>query len=109
MSGSGEAGAQVIWFGSSVVIRGTFRDAAQALFDPTTVKVLLRPRVDDDPPSIEEFVYGTASELVRESLGQFKLVWVPPQAGGWLYRWDGTGPGVHCLGEGSFMVANSGF
>jgi hypothetical protein len=59
--------------------------------DPTSVKVLLRPRVDDDPPSIEEFVYGTAPELVRESLGQFKLLWVPPQAGGWLYRWECAG------------------
>src|SRR5262245_1206382 len=98
-----------ILFGSTVVIRAAFRDPTKALIDPTSVKVLLRPRVDEDPPSIEEFVFGTDPELVRESLGQFKLLWVPPRAGGWLYKWVGTGPGVHCLGEGSFMVANSGF
>ena len=100
---------QQLPFGSTVVIRGTFRDAAKALFDPTSVKVLLRLRVDEDPPSIEELVFGTDPELVRESLGQFKLLWVPPQAGGWLYRWEGVGPGVRCLGEGSFMVTKSGF
>ena len=47
---------QQLPFGSTVVIRATFRDPVKALIDPTSVKVLLRPRVDEDPPSIEEFV-----------------------------------------------------
>ena len=96
-------------FGSTVVIRGTFRDPTKALIDPTTVRIKLLPRVAEDDEDPEEFVYGSDPELIRESAGTYKLVWVPPTPGGWLYRWEGTGPGVHCLGKGSFMVANSGF
>jgi hypothetical protein len=95
-------------FGSTVKMRATFRDYAKALFDPTSVKVVLRPRVDEDYVP-EEFVYGSDPELIRESAGAYKLVWVPPTPGGWLYRWEGTGAGVHCLGQGSFMVADSRF
>jgi hypothetical protein len=97
-------------FSSTVATRGVCRDAeTKELIDPPSVTVLLRPRVDEEPPSIAKFVYGPDPELIRESAGTYKLVWMPPQAGGWIYRWEGTGAGVHCLGQGSFMVADSRF
>jgi hypothetical protein len=96
-------------FGSTVAIRGVFRDAeTKALVDPPVVRIKLLPRLAEDDEVPEVFVYGTDPEVIRESAGTYKLVWVPPTPGGWLYRWEGIGP-VHCLGNGSFMVANSGF
>jgi hypothetical protein len=96
-------------FGCTVKIRATFRDYAKALFDPPVVRIKLIPRLAENDEVPEVFVYGTDPEVIRESAGTYKLMWVPPQAGGWIYRWEGTGAGVHCLGEGSFMVANNSF
>jgi hypothetical protein len=91
-------------FGSTVVVRGIFRHAAtKTLVDPPVVRIMLQPRVAGEDEEPEVFVYGTDPELIRESAGTYKVVWVPPTPGGWRYHWEGDGP-VRARGDGSFLL-----
>jgi hypothetical protein len=94
-------------FGSTVVVRGTFRDprsirhrsrccCARAWM---TTRLRSRSSSTARPPS-----WCAKASASSSSSGCRRR-----QAAGSIAGNAPVGPGVRCLGEGSFMVANSGF
>jgi hypothetical protein len=77
----------------------TFKDAAGVLADPTTVK--LRVKIGSAEPS--EYVYGTDSEVMRDSAGLYHADLAVNAPGTWRYKWLGTGT-VTAADENSFKV-----
>lgn len=67
--------------------RGTFRDADEALADPTTVTLHVRP----GPVAAWETYTLADAEVTRESLGVFFRDLTLDTPGMWAWRWESTG------------------
>ena len=69
-----------------VELKGTFRDSAEALTDPTEVTLyVLNPA-----GTLSTYTYG-AAEVTRASLGIFTKAVTLDASGVWYYRFKGTG------------------
>ena len=86
-------------------IRVRFTDEDGDAVNPTTVTI----RTMDPTGAEETYVYGTDSEVQRESTGNYLADITPDSAGRWYYRWQTTGTGTTTAMEGSFLVQDSIF
>lgn len=88
----------VVLQGNTRRLRATFKDVNGALFDGTTVKLL----VQDGHGAKTEYTYG-ASSIVRESLGVYHFDLVLNVPGTWAYTWHSEG-NVYAAGKGYVTV-----
>lgn len=92
-----EANVRATFKTESVPGSGTF----DTLTDPTTVTFTARRRGD----TATSYLYGTAPEVTRVSLGLFRLKFVPAQ-GTWAVHVQGTGA-AYGAEEIEFVIAGS--
>lgn len=72
--------------GDNVRCSAAFTDANSTAFDPDVVRFKLKPQGQ----SITTYVYGTDSELVKDSTGNYHVdVDVTSLPGTWYYRFEG--------------------
>ena len=72
--------------GQLLTIIGIFRDASEALIDPTTVSLIVKT----PDGTITTFLYGS-SAIVKDATGNYHYDYSIVQAGQYYYRWVGTG------------------
>lgn len=72
--------------------------------DPTTVTA----RVKTPTGTINSYVYGVDSALVKDGIGTYHLDVYPNVAGTWAYRFEGTGAAWSAT-ETTFNVRGSAF
>jgi len=90
--------------GTSVKVRGLFRNASDALTDPTTVVFLYK----DPRGQTTRYVYGTDSELTKNATGDYQVLITGSLAGRYSTRWESIG-GVSSAGEDGFTVKENRF
>jgi hypothetical protein len=90
--------------GSQVRCSGAFTNAAGAAQDPTNVFF----KQKDPEGTVTTYEYGTDSELVKDSTGNYHVDVDADQAGIWYYRFEATGTGKGA-DEQTFTVARSQF
>lgn len=75
-------------------------DANSAIVDPTNgIKFLIK-----NPSGIvSTYVYGTAIELLKDSVGKYSINLALPLVGVYKYRWETATPAVS-IEEGSLQV-----
>ena len=74
------------------------------LTDPTTITFRIK-----DPLGVRTvYVYLTNTQLIRDSVGTFRVRHVPVLYGFWFYTFEGTGV-AHAPGEKVFYVTPSQF
>jgi hypothetical protein len=83
---------------STVTISNTFTLTGTAT-DPTTVTCYFK----DPTGALTTYVYGTNSQLVRDSTGAYHVDIFANIAGNWWYRFEGTGT-VVSASEAEFIV-----
>lgn len=90
--------------GNRAIVQATFRvpDEAGTLTDPTTVTFTARRRRGKTIDAATEYVYLTDAEVVRVSVGVFKLT-IDPLPGDWHVHVQGTGA-CHAAGEAEFTI-----
>ena len=76
--------------GQAVRITGTFRDEAEAVFDPGTVKCDIT--IPDGTTTT--YTYPTDSEITKVSTGIYRIDLETPTAGVYHYAWYSTSPGT---------------
>jgi hypothetical protein len=97
--------ASVYDIGDLVQFTGTFTKLEDdSLIDPTTVRFLFRR----PSGTTDIYVYGTDSEIVRTSLGIYKMSLPIDEEGDWYYRIESTGTG-RAAQEQRFSVRDSKF
>ncbi len=86
--------------GDLVRCSGAFTNAAGAAADPSVVRFKFkRP----DTGVIVTYVYGTDSQLVKDSVGNYHVDVSGDAAGEWPYRFEATGTG-QAAQDGSFFI-----
>ena len=70
-------------------VQGTFRNSSGTLIDPTTVTFKAR----NPAGTITTYVYGTDSQVVKDSTGVYHVDWSLSSAGKWYFRIESTGTG----------------
>ena len=90
--------------GDRVRVSLAFTDDSANPADPTTV----RGRFRDPSGVVTTYVYGTDSELAKDSVGNYHFDVDPDSDGEWRYRGEGTGA-VRAAAEGRFSVRDSPF
>jgi hypothetical protein len=90
--------------GNDVICRGTFKDADGDLADPTTVSFSFR----NDDGEVTTYLYGTDTEIVRDSIGKYHVNVDASSSGIWRYRFFSSGT-VKAADEGEFIVQSSHF
>ena len=90
--------------GTTVRCSVKFQDSNGADVDPTSVIFKYRP------PSgvIVSYTYPSASEVIKDSVGDYHSDVLANSAGNWDWKWEGTGS-VVAVSEGSFTVSESKF
>lgn len=85
--------------GDLVRCAGAFANAAGTPIDPAVV------RFEFTAPDgvVTTYTYGTDAQLVRDSLGIFRVDLNATARGTWLYRWFSTGTG-QAAEHGEFTV-----
>ena len=91
--------------GQQVRLTATFRNASDALTDPTTVTAKI---IHIDDKTVDTYVYGTDAELVRSSLGVYYVDYTFDESGGWAYTFIGTGA-VVTADEERINISGSSF
>lgn len=91
--------------GDQVRMTATFKNAAGALADPTTVVFKYR---QSGSVAATTLTYGVDGAVVKASVGVYHLDITPAASGDWHYRAVGTGA-VVAAAENSFRVLNSFF
>jgi hypothetical protein len=87
--------------GAVLRIRGTFRNAAGALTDPTVVTFYIK---SEDGDIEDTYVYGVGANVIKSSTGIFYLLQdTSDQSGVYNWRIVGTGAAVGAL-QGEFYV-----
>jgi hypothetical protein len=86
-----------------VVLEFTFRNAAGALADPTTVTAMVMS------PSGLVAEYPAAGDIVHPSTGLYQIAYLPDEWGPWPYRAEGVGNDVNVVQEGVTWVEYSYF
>jgi hypothetical protein len=90
--------------GTSVKVSAAFFDEDGAAFDPATVIAMVKT-----PDGAEtSYTYGSPSDIVQDSLGNYHLWIETPAAGTYAYRWKGD-DAVHVANESTFDVDESAF
>jgi hypothetical protein len=79
--------------------RATFRNVDGNLTDPTTVTL----RHTEPGQAAVNYVFGTDSEVVKESLGIFHVDYLADAVGEHKWRWLGTGT-VQIAVKGGFFI-----
>lgn len=72
--------------------------------DPSAVTLKVKSPVG----TISSYVYGTDSELVKDSVGDYSLNYTPSLEGRYAFRWVSTGTNAGA-DEGFFDIAESQF
>ena len=90
--------------GDLVRVSLPFTDAIGAAADPTTV----RGRFRDPSGAVTTYLFGTDSELVKDSTGNYHFELSPTASGEWRYRGEGTGA-VQAAAEARFIVRATAF
>jgi len=90
--------------GDLVRVALAFTDALGAAADPTTVQGRFR----DPSGAITTYVFGTGSELVKDSTGNYHFELSTTASGEWRYRGEGTGA-VQAAAENRFTVHVTAF
>jgi hypothetical protein len=85
-------------------ITATFTNDAGALVDPDTLVC----KVKKPDGTVTSYVFGTAVELVRDSLGVYHIDIALTQAKNWFYRFEATGTRT-VANEGTIIVQDSNF
>jgi uncharacterized protein YfaS (alpha-2-macroglobulin family) len=85
--------------GDLVRCTAAFTDTAGTAIDPTTVSF----RVKDPAGTITTYAYGTDSELVKDSTGNYHVDIDANTDGIWAYRFSSTGAG-QAAAEATFRV-----
>lgn len=86
--------------GDAIELKGTFKDADEAVADPTAVFFkMLEP-----DGTATSYTYGADPELEKVSDGVFRVVWSAAKAGKHRWRLWGTGA-VEQSESGTFEVA----
>ena len=77
--------------GDKVKVSATFTDPddSEAAYDPSVVKVSHK----DPSGNVTTWTYGTDSEVVKDSTGNYHALIDADEAGTWYYRWFSTGTG----------------
>ena len=75
--------------GDLIRCSGPFTNAAGAPIDPTGVNVSIR----EPGGTVTIYVYGTDSEVVKDSAGNYHIDVNANAPGRWYYRWWSTGTG----------------
>jgi hypothetical protein len=90
--------------GQVFVVTTTFKNAAGAATDPTTIRLLIKT-----PDGTETtYLYDTDEEVARVTAGVYKFELYLTQSGNHYYRWVGTGT-VIAATEGALTVQKSRF
>lgn len=92
--------------GDLVRIKAEFRDPenGDALVDPTSVTF----KVKDPAGTTTTYVYGTAAQLVKDSMGKYHVDVNANAQGSWRYRFESTG-NYQAAQEGTFTVKAGAF
>ena len=79
---------EVIDIGQPHRIAVVFKNSGGTAVDPTTVTFVFRKPSD----SVTTYVYGTDSQLVKDSVGNYHVDLTPAagEHGEWQYRWTST-------------------
>ena len=90
--------------GDLVRVIATFKDASDALIDPTSVSFQYKSAKTG---TLVELLYGTDAALVRVSLGVYRVdIDTTPAGGVWLWRFFSLGTGQGAM-DGTFFVYQS--
>ena len=92
----------VINIGDIRRVSATFKNAAGADTDPTTVTVKIRAGYDEPVT----YVYGTDAELVKTATGKYYVDYLIGNPGRHFHQWVGTGS-VQVMEEKEFYVVDS--
>ena len=84
---------------STLQLRATFKDLNGDIADPSTITL----GVKTAGGVTTNYVYNTATQVVRESLGVFYANIQFNEAGSWYYEWVGTGA-VSIVGQRKVIV-----
>lgn len=90
--------------GDLVRCSAEFRNSADVLVDPATVTFKIKPPESD----VVEYIYGTDTELIKDSTGKYHVDIDANSAGTWFYRFFSTGSSQGAS-EREFVVARSQF
>lgn len=86
--------------GDLVRVSGAFKDSAGTAIDPSVVKFKFkRP----DTGAVTTYTYGTDSQLVKDSVGNYHVDVSADAAGAWRYRFYSTGTG-QAAEQGQFFA-----
>ena len=90
--------------GDLVKLTAAFTNSAGAASDPAGLTF----KVKNPNGNVTTYVYGTDSEVVKASVGNYYVEISATLAGTWHYRFAGTGNG-QAADEGSFSIETSEF
>lgn len=91
--------------GQPIRLTTAFTDAVTELpIDPTTLEFDVKKPCG----SKTTYTYGTDTELVKDSTGNYHIDVTPDIPGRWFFRWVSTGTGAGAT-EGFFNVQKSRF
>ncbi len=91
--------------GALIRAAGAFTDVdGVTAIDPTTITI----RFIDPAGTATAWLFGTDSEVIRDSVGNYHADIPVSLPGVWRYRWEGTGAAI-AAGEGQFRVQDSRF
>lgn len=90
-----------IYLGATARLSAAFTDPeTTAPLDPTGVQVTVKKADNSDPAT---YVFGTDSEVTKQSVGNYRAELPADVPGKWSYRWEGAGVTV-AVGQGDFTV-----
>jgi hypothetical protein len=90
--------------GDKVRCTGSFTDKDGVAVDPTTVNFKFKK--PGATPTV--YVFGTDSQVVKDSVGNYHVDLNADQSGTWFYRFESTG-NEQAAGEAEFIVSRSQF
>jgi len=90
--------------GDEVRFSCTFKDLNGNAVDPTTVVF----KIKDPSSNVTTYTYGTDSEVVKDSTGNYHVDYVVDESGTWSVRWEGSG-NISAAGEQKIYVRISSF
>jgi hypothetical protein len=85
--------------GDLLVLSAVFTDRLSAVIDPTTVSF----KIKDPEGVVTTYIFGTDSELIKDSTGNYHIDISVNTPGQWYYRFESTGTG-QAAEEGQFQI-----
>jgi hypothetical protein len=93
--------------GATVDARAEFRTLADALYDPDTVRLRLKPPAANASVIVHE--YGAYARLYRVSIGVYRAEFEAGASGTWTARWEAVEGTSTSIDESSFEVERTQF